>query len=69
MLNNNFKINRFPNRAYRMRGPDMEKRFCQCCGQDKTHGFSFVEFVHAMNPCHLSIFICDDCLNEAKKNK
>ena len=68
-MNNFFKITRFPGKVFAMRGPNMRRIMCQTCLQEKTHGYRFVELVHDQNDRHLSIFVCDDCLNDARRNK
>jgi hypothetical protein len=68
-MNQHFEITRFPNAANMLRGPNMKGQVCQKCLKEKTHGFKLVEFIHALNDKHLSIFVCDDCLKQAKKEK
>lgn len=62
---NKLTIQRYPNKAGLMRGPNMMARTCNKCLEDKTHGFwLYDEFLMKQ-----SIFVCDDCLAEAKKTE
>lgn len=64
-MKSNLTIERWPNKAGLMRGPNMMVKTCAKCLEDKTHGFwIYDEFLMKQ-----SIFVCDDCLNHAKKEQ
>lgn len=56
-------IQRFPNRATLLRGPNIKALFCQGCCEEKTHGYKFYD--PEIN--EQSFFVCDECLKAAKK--
>jgi len=62
-MNDNFSITRFPNSAGLKRGPNMIRKVCRKCLEEKTHGFWLFDGESIKE----SVFICDDCLARAKK--
>ena len=58
-------IQRYPNSVGLMRGPNKATILCNKCLEDRTHGFWL--FDNAV--MKQAIFVCDDCLNDAKKGK
>ena len=56
---------RYPNSAGMMRGNNMMKKWCVECQSECSHGyFIMYEFSESRSK---ALFICDDCLKQAKK--
>ena len=54
---------RYPNFAGMMRGNNMIFQWCIECEKNRARGYSFYD----ENIMKQAIFICDDCLKQAKK--
>lgn len=65
-VNDKTHIERWPNRAGLMRGPNMLKKFCHACHNEKTHGYSFYSHWQFRRDEPTAVFVCDDCLKAAK---
>ena len=58
-------IHRYPNMGGMMRGPNMATNVCNKCYENRTHGY----WIFEQSIMDQAVFICDDCLNDAKKEK
>ena len=66
-LQHNFHIQRQPNRAGLLRGPNMLTKMCRNCLEDKTHGFYLYDSGKQSGQ-NVALFICDDCLEQARQS-
>ena len=64
-------IVRYPNKAGLLRGVNMARMFCDKCNKEQSHGYQLQDVLNsaAVGGKYHTVFVCDDCLKQAKKQE